>query len=120
MVASQDAAGYPNVKAMFKIEAEGVRIVRFSTNTSSARVAQFKASPKACVYFHDADTFQGLMLIGTMEVTSDLDMRRRLWREGWEVYYPLGVTDPDYSILTFTAVSGNYYHSLQNVTFDIM
>jgi general stress protein 26 len=42
-----------------------------------------------------------------------------MWREGCEKYYPLGVTDPDYSVLRFTARWGNYYHGLANVTFEV-
>jgi general stress protein 26 len=119
MVGSVSDSGYPNIKAMFKIEADGIRTVWFSTNTSSARVSQFRENPKACVYFHDPENFQGLMLVGRMDMLSDLESKRRLWREGWEVYYPLGVMDPDYSVLRFTARSCNYYHGLQNISFEI-
>ncbi len=36
-----------------------------------------------------------------------------------EKYYPLGVTDPDYTVLRFTSQWGNYYHALSNVTFEL-
>jgi len=42
-----------------------------------------------------------------------------LWVEGAEIYYPLGVEDPDYSVLCFTARWGNYYEQLNNITFDL-
>ena len=29
------------------------------------------------------------------------------------------VTDPDYTVLRFTAQRGNYYHALSNVTFEL-
>lgn len=45
--------------------------------------------------------------------------KQRLWREGFEKYCSLGVTDPDYSVLRFTAKTGNYYSGLKNVTFDL-
>ena len=32
------------------------------------RVAQYKANPKASIYFCDAESFKGMMLRGTMEV----------------------------------------------------
>jgi general stress protein 26 len=119
MVGSIDESGYPNIKAMFKIESEGLKTIWFSTNTSSRRVSQFKKNPKASVYFYDAGRFTGLLLVGNVEVLLDLESKERLWRDGWEVYYPLGIIDPDYCVLRFTANWGNYYEGLQNITFEI-
>jgi len=59
------------------------------------------------------------MLVGSVEVLHDIDSKKRLWSEGSERYYPLGVTDPDYSVLRFRAQWGNYYHALSNVTFEL-
>jgi general stress protein 26 len=119
MVGSNGDDGYPNVKAMIKMENEGLQRVWFSTNTSSKRVAQFSRDPKACVYFVDFDTWEGLSLVGHIELLQDAESRRRLWRPGYERYYPLGVDDPDYTVLRFTAEWGNYYHALSNVTFKL-
>lgn len=111
--------GYPNIKAMIKMENEGLKTIWFSTNTSSRRISQLERDPKTCVYFVDFEQWMGLMLVGEVEILQDAISRERLWREGFERYYPLGVTDPDYSVLRFTAQWGNYYHALQNVTFDL-
>lgn len=54
-----------------------------------------------------------------MEVVTDEATRKKLWYDGSERYYPLGINDPDYSVLRFTAKKGNYYHGLQNISFDI-
>jgi general stress protein 26 len=59
------------------------------------------------------------MLVGRIEILQDPESRQRLWRPGCEKYYPLGVTDPDYSVLRFTSEWGNYYHTLSNVTFEL-
>ena len=119
IIGTVDDEGYPNIKAMLNLVSEGMITFWFSTNTSSKRVAQIMNNKKASVYFVDQDQFMGLMLIGDMEVVSDEALRRKLWFEGSEMYYPLGVDDPDYSVLKFTATKGNYYHGLQNVSFDI-
>lgn len=120
LVGSVDDAASPNIKAMLKMENEGLRTVWFSTNTSSKRAAQFRKNPRSCVYFMEAERWTGLMLTGTMEVLDDPESRRRLWRDGFEVYYPLGVDDPDYTVLRFTARRGNLYENLSNVDFDIV
>jgi general stress protein 26 len=119
MLGTNGDNGYPNIKAMIKMENEGLKTIWFSTNTSSKRVAQLKRDSKVCVYLVDMDQWKGLMLVGTIEVLQDMESRQRLWRPGYEKYYPLGVTDPDYSVLRFTAQWGNYYHALSNVSFEI-
>lgn len=119
MVGSNGEDGFPNIKAMIKIETEGINKIWFSTNTSSKRVAQFRVNPKASVYFTDFDKWTGLMLVGNMEVLEYPEIKQRFWSDGCEMYYPLGVTDPDYCILCFTAKWGNYYESLSNTTFEI-
>ena len=111
--------GYPNIKAMFKMENEGLKAIWFSTNTSSKGVAQLKRNMNAFVYFTDIKTHEGLMLLGEMEILTDTRSRQRLWREGFERYYPKGVNDPDYTVLRFTSCLCNYYHGLQNVTFEV-
>ena len=119
MLGTNGDDGYPNIKAMIKMENKGLNRIWFSTNTSSKRVGQLVQNSKACVYFVDFEQWKGLMLVGDVEVLQDMESRQRLWREGFEKYYPLGVTDPDYSVLRFTARWGNYYHALSNVTFEL-
>jgi len=119
MLGTNGDDGFPNIKAMIKMENEGLNRLWFSTNTSSRRVGQLLRNPKACVYFIDFEQWEGLMLVGDVEVLQDKESRQRLWREGFEKYYPSGVTDPDYCVLRFTAQWGNYYHALSNVTFEL-
>lgn len=119
MVGSIGDGGYPFIKAMMKAEADGLKTIWFSTNTSSKRVSQFLKDGRACVYFLDQAAFKGLMLTGEMEVLNDAASRRRLWVDGCEVYYPLGVDDPDYTVLRFKAQSANYYHGLNNTNFAV-
>lgn len=119
MLGTNGDDGYPNIKAMLKTENEDLKVIWFSTNTSSRRVAQLNRDSRACVYFVDFDQMKGLMLVGNVEVLQDIESKKWLWREGFERYYPLGVTDPDYSVLRFTPRWGNYYHALSNVTFEL-
>jgi len=119
MLGTNGSDGYPNIKAMFKMENEGLKTIWFSTNTSSRRVAQLTRDPQACVYIVDSDQGKGLMLLGEVEILQDEQSKQRFWRDGFERYYPLGVSDPDYTVLRFTAHSGNYYHALNNTSFDL-
>jgi Uncharacterized stress protein (general stress protein 26) len=119
-IGSVDEDGYPNTKAMLRPRRrEGLNTIYFSTNTSSMRVGQFRSNPKACVYFSDNRFFRGVMLVGTMEVLEDTEYKELLWQTGDKMYYPLGVTDPDYCVLRFTAHKGRYYSNFKSVEFDI-
>lgn len=119
LVGNVDGNGFPNIKAMLNLKHDGLKNFWFSTNTSSKRVQQLKKDGKACIYFVDEANFKGLMLTGNIEILQDLESRKMLWNEGCEIYYPLGVEDPDYSVLHFTADRGNYYHKLENIDFEI-
>lgn len=120
-IASIDAQGYPNMKAMLAPrKREGLSVFYFTTNTSSMRVAQYRRDPRASVYFCDPQTFEGFQLRGTMEVLEDAASRRLIWRDGDTEYYPLGVDDPDYCVLRFTvAGDGRYYSNFHSENIEI-
>ncbi|MDR2881244.1 MAG: pyridoxamine 5'-phosphate oxidase family protein [Azoarcus sp.] len=120
IVGSLDQDGFPNVKAVLEPrKRDGIRTFWFTTNTSSMRVAQFRANPKASIYFFDRDTFRGVMLKGSMEVCEDAATKEMIWREGDSLYYGGGVTDPDYCVLRFTAVAGRYYADFSVSNFEV-
>ena len=113
-ISSVDENGMPNTKAMLAPrKREGIRVIYFHTNTSSMRVHQYRKNPKACLYFCDKRFFKGVMLTGTMEVLEDPASKEMLWQEGDTMYYPEGMTDPDYCVLRFTAEQGRFYSNFQ-------
>lgn len=119
-IGSVDEVGFPNIKAMLQPrKREGITTFYFTTNTSSMRVAQYEKDNRACIYFCDRRFFRGVMLRGTMEVLTDSASKEMIWREGDTMYYPGGVTDPDYCVLRFTAFSGRYYHNLHSEEFEV-
>jgi general stress protein 26 len=119
-VSSVDSDGYPNTKAMNSPRKRvGIREFYFSTNTSSMRVDQYRKYPKACIYFCDKRFYRGVMLKGTMEVLEDEESKEAIWLPGDTMYYPKGVTDPDYCVLRFTVQEGRYYSNFKSETFSV-
>ncbi|MBP2642522.1 MAG: pyridoxamine 5-phosphate oxidase-related FMN-binding protein [Firmicutes bacterium] len=119
-IGSIDNEGFPNMKAMLPPrKREGIKYIYFTTNTSSMRVSQYRENSNASVYFFDKRFFRGVMLKGTMEVLEDIDSKEMIWCEGDTMYYPLGVTDPDYCVLKFTAIKGRYYSNFKSEDFDV-
>ncbi|WP_349948892.1 pyridoxamine 5'-phosphate oxidase family protein [Lacrimispora sp. BS-2] len=119
-ISSLDDEGFPNTKAMLPPrKREGIKTFYFTTNTSSMRVRQFRSNPKACIYFCDKRFFRGVMLKGTMEVLEDPESKEMIWQDGDTMYYPQGVTDPDYCVLKFIAQTGRYYSNFSSENFII-
>ena len=112
-----DEAGYPGIRAMLVLEHEKIETHYFSTNTSSQKVAALRNNGKAAVYYCDPENFQGALFVGNMEVCTDAETKAFLWRDGFERYYPQGVTDPDYCVLKLTVLHGSHYHGLCNTKF---
>ena len=120
IISSVDKNGFPNTKAMLPPrKRENIKHLFFTTNTSSMRVKQYSKNPKACVYFFDKRFFRGAMLRGAMEVLRDSASKEMIWKDGDEMYYSKGVTDPDYCVLKFTAHNGRYYSNFKSVNFEI-
>lgn len=121
-VCSIDNENYPNVKAMLSPRKRvALKEFYFSTNTSSMRVSQYRNNPNASIYFYHKGLIRyiGVMLKGKMEVLTDEKSKEMIWKRGDTRFYKLGVTDPDYCVLKFTATSGRYYCNLKTENFDI-
>jgi general stress protein 26 len=119
-VASVDSDGFPNMKAMLKPrKRNGIKEFWFTSNTGSMRAAQYRANPKASIYFYDKKFFRGVMLVGTMEVLTDSASKEMIWQDGDTMYYKGGVTDPDYCVLKFTATKGRYYQNFSSKSFEV-
>ena len=121
-ICSVDDEGYTNVKAMLKPRIRnGIKEFYFSTNTSSMRVRQYQENPNASIYFYHKGLvkYVGVMLKGKMEVLTDQEIKNKLWRKGDTMFYKNGVTDSDYCVLKFTAISGRYYCDLKTESFEI-
>lgn len=120
IIASIDADDFPNLKAMLPPrEHDQLKTFYFTTNTSSRRVQQYCHNPKASIYFYDGQLFLGLMLRGIMEVLDNQLIKERIWRDGDTMYYPTGVTDPDYCVLKFTADYARLYRNFTSTDFKV-
>ena len=120
IIGSVSSEGFPDVKAMLAPrEINGLKEIFFSTNTSSMRAEQFRNNPKASLYFYNEQLFIGVLLEGNMEVITDSDTKKRIWRDGDTLYYKKGVNDEDYCVLRFTAKSGRFYENFSSVSFEI-
>ena len=119
-ISSVDEKGYPNTKAMLApVKREGIKNFYWHTNSPSMRIKQYQYNSKACIYFCDKRFFRGVMLIGTMEVVDDKDIKKELWKDEFSMYYQGGMDGGDFIILKFTANNGRYYSNFHSEDFEI-
>ena len=110
-IASVDGQGYPVIRAMLAPRKIDGNDIYFSTNISSNKIKQFSANGKACVYFYKRGRFkyQGLSIIGEMQICTDQPTKDMIWKFGDSLFYKQGASDPDYCVLKFTCKSAEYY-----------
>ena len=132
-LATIDSNGFPQVRAMLNLRNRDNYpslvnvfdnhdedfLLYLTTNISSAKMKQIEESPKVTVYFCNPDQFHGLMLAGEIEVITKQEIKNKLWQDGWEMYYPSGVDDPDYTILQLRPAfaKGWYKSDIFSLTF---
>ena len=122
-----DPEGYPETRAMWNlrrrdlfprlselfIEHQDDFLIYFSTNTSSSKIAHIKRNPKISVYYCKPKEFRGLMLGGEVEIVTEKAIKESLWHQNWEIYYPEGPQDPDYTVLRLFPLFAKYYHQME-------
>jgi len=126
-LATMGADPYPHMRALFNLretrrfpqlaayQADKGLSVYLGTNASSIKARELGEAPWASVYFMIPSEFKGICLSGRVLV--DSSAREALWVEGWELYYPKGRTDPDYSVLRLDPVRARGWSSF--AAFDL-
>lgn len=119
-ISSIDKDGFPNTKAMLKPrKRNGIKEIFLTTNTSSLKVESFKNNSKACLYFCDRRFYRGVMIKGIVEILEDQDSKDMIWKDGDEMYYSQGRTDPDYCVIKFTSLSVRYYSQFKSKNVEL-
>lgn len=104
-----DETGRQNVRRVFCVWHKGMGKHLISTNTSSAHVQSLIKNGKACLYFSDDKTFEGICLYGNVVIHFSREYKELLWNAGDEKYYPEGIEDEDYCVMEFIAEDGRFY-----------
>jgi general stress protein 26 len=119
-ISSVDENGFPSTKAMLPpVKREGIKVFYWHTNSPSMKIAHYKNNPKACIYFCNKQSFQGVMLRGIMEVCNDEKTKKEIWKDEFSMYYKDGING-DFIIIKFTAKSGRYYSNFSSRDFNIV
>ncbi len=131
-LATVDEKGFPEIRAMLNLRNPNVFpelrkffsrkaddfTVYLSTNTSSMKIKQIRNNPKVSLYYCNPDDWQGVMLCGVLEIVEDPAIKKDLWQSNWNMYYPQGLTDPDFSIARLRPQIVKAYGNLSTFTIN--
>lgn len=74
-------------------------VIHFVTSKSSTKMQQIRANPKVSAYVCNPAEFRTLMLKGEVEEITDHEFKKQLWQDGWEIHWPGGTDDPEFTVL---------------------
>jgi general stress protein 26 len=88
------------------------------TNTSSRKVSQLRKDGRVCLYYSDNAKYEGCSVRGRLVEVSDAGIRKAVYAESWDMYYPGGLGGGDFSLFNFEPEAVRYYHGLKVLSFD--
>ncbi|OQA87341.1 MAG: General stress protein 26 [bacterium ADurb.Bin236] len=94
------ADNVPTVRVMSVAHVEDDGVIWYASLVSSEKVAQIRRQPRVAISaFADGTTVE---IIGHAEIIADAEVKRTLWHESWQPYFPNGHDDPDYVLIKIT------------------
>jgi len=113
ILATVDENGYPQARAMANLRQTGAiegnpfpadsLDTAFGTSAWRTKIVQLKKNPKASVYILDPKTYRAALLLGTIEIVNDPDVKKIYWSKSFSAIYPQGPTSQNYTVLRFKA-----------------
>lgn len=119
-VTSLQQDGCPFSRTMLSLLFEGFDVMWFGTFLTSQKVTDIKANKNACVLFSDNVGYKSVTLKGEIDIFTDYESKKNIWRDGFERYYPDGINEKDYCALRFTAKMISYYYRIKEWKFVLM
>lgn len=108
-VGSVSNLGVPYIRAMLVEKKVTLGTFWFTTAYTTSKVEHFKNNPNASIYFADIENYQGVLLLGHMEIDNSLSLKEKFWKDYYITYYPGGINDLEYTVLKFRAEKVIFY-----------
>ena len=94
---------YPGLKSIFSEHSEDF-LIYLTTSASSGKMTQIRVNPKVAVYYSNPGEFHGMMVAGGVEIVADTELKKQIWQDGWEIYWPDGPDGQEYTVLRLSPV----------------
>ena len=101
VLAQIDAEGFPTAATISPAKIDGIRRVHFCAGIGSNWVRRNAQCDRASLCFNSEKEGYNITLIGTIEVMTDLAVKREMWFDGMGHYF-CGPEDPSLCVLQFS------------------
>jgi general stress protein 26 len=105
MLATRGSSLHARPMAVAEVTNDG--IVVFVTSLESTKIAEIENDPRAFVTYQGTSRF--VSAIGGIRIDRNRAEIKRLWSEGWRVWFPQGMDDPAICLLRFEIYQGEYW-----------
>ncbi len=68
-------------------------VIWMATNPKSRKVAQLKGNSKTTLHYFDKNKLAYVSLMGNAFLINDDSVKQKIWKDGWERFYPNRKTD---------------------------
>jgi len=86
-----------------------------ATHKSTRKVAEIAANPRGALYYELPEGAGYVLLLGRVELKTDPESRRFLWRDEWKSYWPDGPDSEDYVPIHFIPERIEYYDGREQI-----
>jgi general stress protein 26 len=104
---TENLSGRP--MGMNKIDEDGT--MWFFTRASSYKVDEIEESKNVCIAISNESSNNYLMIHGTATLVNDKTKMKELWSTLMKAWFPLGLDDPDMTLIKVTPKEVNYWDS---------
>ncbi|MCG6981284.1 MAG: pyridoxamine 5'-phosphate oxidase family protein [Deltaproteobacteria bacterium] len=94
--------GEANARLVQPFEPEGDMTIWVGTWSKSRKVREILNDRRVTLAFHDKEDTAYVTLLGSAEIESDINKKRKYWREEWVGFIPQGPEGEDYVLVKFT------------------
>ena len=95
-----DIDGYPTATTISPSKIDGIKRISFCTGKGSNWVKRISKCNRASVCFNSGSEQYNITLVGDIEVSTDIEVKKEMWYEGMGYYFN-GPEDPDFCVLKF-------------------
>ena len=108
-----DENGYPTASTVSTVKADGINWLAFCASLDDNKANRIRKCNRASVCINSNE--YNITLVGTMEILTDSEIKKEMWREGFENHWS-GSDDPNYCVLRFSTERYNLFVGWESAT----
>jgi general stress protein 26 len=96
----------PFSRVMWTVKVDDDFTFWYTSPASSPKMRQLEKNPAVCLTIYERG--KDARIFGKASLVDDRELKNRLWRDEWKVYFPGGKDDPEYQVVRIDAKKVEY------------